>query len=649
MASRPQTFRGIRSQIPIVNIQTGDGGAAAMRRVSGSFNSLANNLQGQLDREAVIRSKKEGAIAGATGVPNLRKDNTTLSGEAYNNAAISTFVTRLETEARGALTEIERENPSDPKAYQEKTAAYVTGVTSQINTIAPEVGPIFKSQISNLAKAGFNRVSNTFNAAFADKVKATNLQHQESLVRSYQDFVPDLLSNNIDASTRVMRQYNIDRARLVASLQSVRPDGKPVFSNVERVKQLQEFDDSIVFLTLKGAIDRADDKNLALDRLERGGMLVKFRSIDEKTGQSKVLSVDLNKTLSREGREKVRAYAIREANRQNRHIAAQEAQLARATKEQQEATDKDLTSLIGQKDDVGNDIHNPVTVEAMKDNLSPSAFKFHMKVAREGGVRVDSEQGVIASRTMIQDFRKSGNADAAREENRRLFVENLITAGTYQSNDKEIRSIIDDRDGPPSTYKLMNEQIEGLIGAYDGIDKAGTVRADLALIRTQFARFHEGFAKRTDPATGEPFGRTPTIEEAQAWFLSQVQTRLTEGVGPFISSRIENDLLGVSRPPMAINVPGVPKVRDTRGKLVPKVASIFARTPEGEFDYPQTSANIYNAFEGTSFTRDGQTIIYDRENRETYPDELRRLAVQAKRYKDAIDAYNEMKRRAGIE
>ncbi len=122
--------------------------AGDAQALAGSFNEINNRVNGQLDQMAAQQGATAGAAAGANGDVPL-KQNGTISGDAYDAAAVRTMVAQHDIQARQAADRIYLQNQGNPAALKSQLDAYANGVMS--SNMPEQVKTQFQVNFGNIA------------------------------------------------------------------------------------------------------------------------------------------------------------------------------------------------------------------------------------------------------------------------------------------------------------------------------------------------------------------------------------------------------------------------------------------------------------------------------------------------------------------
>lgn len=601
--------------VPSLTVSTGH--ARNAEQTAAVTAKIAGLMADDLDRTAVRQAKRTGIIAGATGVPEL-KDDDTLSGSAFNDAAMSTYTNRVELNARAKLIELEATHKANPLEFKKAVEGYKAGVMGEMSSLTPELAPLFGAQFDALAGSSLAKIVATKNDLIAEDQKAVALRIADVLEKGLTDLAPDLMSKDVATATGAFNNITLSTARLGTVLNQKRADGMPLFKASEREKMLIDFEDAAMDMAVRGYIDASPSKFAALKELNAGRGRVRLNVFDEKTQTATVQEFDVFGRMTRQQREKAMSYAVAQANAESHALNAQEVAATRLQRATEDQTFKEVVNRFGA---------GKLTEQFVNDNrgsLNPEDFKAAKIMALGGGTLVDDDLAVQELEGALHD------QGTARTLARNLLNEHRITRETFISYTQRSATMEANR-SPTSEYKQLT-------GMLDGLSKqAASITSDVGamqfpVIGASFDRWWQTFKDQPDPRKpGETMGRAPTYEEGQAKILQLFQQRLPTGIGAF-----EKAFLGVNVPPMSITVP-TGQVDKTGKPINSSPMPLAVRDPAtGRLDVTATAINLDKAFN----IKPGTPV-------EQYPQAYREEALRLKRYHDATRGYFDILERIG--
>ena len=584
------------------SIQISMGAARSFQGVAQTLGRIGEGLEDELDRRAVIEAKREGTVAGATGVPEMREDETTLRGASFNEAARMSYANRIEIASREHLAQLQVQHATDPAGFEKASKAYMFGMLQEVNQVDPALGAIFSQTYQMRAATSFSKVKAAHSAKVKTDLRGTVVRLQDVLTNEVQGFAGDLLSSETAASTNAFMNFSVARDRLRIAMMQTAPNGTPIYTAEQREKALIKFEDEFLEAAGRGFIDNAPNKLLALSHLskEGGKININIKDDDGKVVQRKF---DLLSNMSSDQRRSMLSYAREMANLEQRKIVADEARARRQRAELEKSTSKDMVDALVEG------ALTPKLVEDGKGNMTPSDYLFYSKLAKGGGGIVDEGNEVQEMETAIRHARATGDFQAASDLAKELTDAGRLTVGSYGDYEKRIASF-EDKDNPKSTYHRNQDYLRNLS---DAAESMGSKFSGIALAMPRLSRdFDRWWDTFTDPKTGE--ARNPTDDEADAKILSLAQRAFPRrGI-----EQIERDMLDVRIPPMNVVIgearsPGA--VRGDDGAVVVK----------------ETADNYFRAYGVTAGTPVDQ-----------WPAELKRLLADLDAYDKAVRDMREL-------
>lgn len=267
-AEAPQVQAIGASQIPTIQYSTG--AASALAQWSRDMFSLSNQFQDQLDEQAKAEGSAEGAVAGATGDFEL-KNYGTIRGRSYNQSALETFASTIDTQSMYKVAELKQKFWNDPEGLQRELDAYGKGVGSELAKKSPEQAAVFNSRF---ATRGLGAVEQAKDAAFAttrSEADAALIQNEAALRVQLKEQGADLFSDNPERSRAAaagIEQTRLDFMRIYSAKDKI--TGKPLYSPEEQAKATQAFKDATISQGLLSWFDEQPDKAGAYLKIANG-------------------------------------------------------------------------------------------------------------------------------------------------------------------------------------------------------------------------------------------------------------------------------------------------------------------------------------------------------------------------------------------
>lgn len=605
------------ASFPSISISMGQ--AKAFQGIAATLGKITDTMHDQRDRKAILQGKRAGTVAGATGTPDLRGDDT-LFGAAHDEAARQSYSTKVDIAAQIKIAELEAQHKADPAGFHKAATAYKTGMTQEVSQLDPSLGVLFDQTFQLRQAASTTRIKKTYSTQEGERLRGQVVQHDAILSKEVQSFAGDLFDPDPTVSTGAMANYYISRKKLEASYMQIKPDGTPIYKPEQREKALIRFDDEFREAAGREAVNKALNKKAFLRQLRETGGGVKIIGIDE-DGKQIVRTFKLTDSMTSDAKERFFDFAVDAANAESRALTAKAAAEARTMKIINDNTAKDML------DHSINRTLTPGLVEAAKDDLDPTDYANYRKIALTGGAVVDTKAGISQAEEIVRQFRADGDVVKASKALVALAAnQDGITVNTMKNKLSEVTST-DDRDGPKSLY---HQSINGFDDKIN-ILRAAANRTEAALqlvdAKGHFTEWFQAFPKNTDPNTGEPYNREPTREEVKAMELHLMSQAVPKSQNRFL----QKSALGVSVPRKKIT--GTVTVPGRTGPK-PKVVDGLVMTPEGAVDMEQTAANYKAAF--------ANSPGFDPADAATWPDPLKRLFKDLTAYNNALAAHKEL-------
>jgi hypothetical protein len=432
-----ERITGIRSRASLsgpININYDTGAANAWRQTSISLANVANVLADEADRRASTQAQREGVQAGAFGAPSLRDENT-ISGEAFNRAAIQSYTNRLELQSRAALTRIQQENPADPAKFMAASKAYMRGVSEEIQGVAPWLVPTFEQRYMLQEQAGLADVTNKYAGLARDSARSDVFQLGEVMRRDHEQNASLLFSDDQQKSTMQMGRMLSDIQRIEGSMNQIGPDGLPLFSKLETQKQIQAMRDNMYSSAVKGYIDKNGSSFGLIQKMIDGKLefnINQYGPDGQPTGEA--VTVNIKNELGDERYDDLVRYAKGQLSFENQMRSRQEDEYAKILeKDQQNNAIQAWARIEGRVDPDTGMRATPLTVHEVtvmynSGQLSYEESKNMVKAIESPGVDFSDPDTKVEAETMMyqgQDVTSFVNAN--RDKLTQSDVTKLLT------------------------------------------------------------------------------------------------------------------------------------------------------------------------------------------------------------------------------
>lgn len=229
---------GGAGSVPRIQFQSGAG--RALQQFSERMMAVASDAHDQLDQQAQAEAAKQGAIDGAVGVVN-EQSYSTIRGRAYNQAAITSFVTMLDTQSIGKVAELEAKYPNDPDQLARELADYRKGIVREISNVDPGAGVAFDQKIVMRSIPAIERAKDGRFRQVQDQANAALITNQLALQAELKSVAGDLFSENPERSAAAANHVGALRNELLKIFDATDPSGRPLFSQSDKAKAMVDF------------------------------------------------------------------------------------------------------------------------------------------------------------------------------------------------------------------------------------------------------------------------------------------------------------------------------------------------------------------------------------------------------------------------
>lgn len=602
MAERKQ-FQG---SVPVGNVPTAlysTAVAASLNDLADTFQRVAIGAQNRADTIAIGEARQAGRLAGGEGKPP-KADNSTLVGQAYNEAAADTFINRLDLQSRQKLDELRGKYPADPEGFKAASDGYMAGVLGEANDVVPWAVPIMRAKYNFEAQSALREIGANFHKVETDKAKASVFALTDQIHRDIDNSAVNLFSSDTQQSTAWFAKASMEWSRIQGMYAQRDANGLPLFSQEDQAKARVAFWDRVYMSGLKSWVDQQPDKNKALADIQSGKVQARVAEIDangDATGT--VFVVDPKRDMTRPEYDKLTQYAQTQASHYMAELNRQEALNQKAKTQAEEANFKAGIDLMftGKL--------SPDWVRAHRGGLSPSGYEALTQAAVGGGGKVDNPNVILE---LEADSKAGGDIT---DKLNTAFANREITQSTFQSYTQRNAARMG-KDAPASDYRQMEDLYDGFAGKGMIMTQFDPFILQIQGMKSEFNRWWVDFPKATDPKTGQPINRQPTFEEAKAFMVRQMRGTLdTEKL-----NRFEAGVFGIKLPP-----------------TLPIV-----RTPDGKMD---TASMAKSAFESYAVV-DPKTKVSSnpvkRDDPATWPDSLKRTLRALRQYDEQSKRLDEM-------
>lgn len=268
MVAREFTRRQVAlTSVPAIRVSTA--AARNAKDLANVLGGLSNELESQLDKERISAGTEQGGETGAKG-PFVKKDPSTLFGRAFNDAALSSYATRMQILARTKLVELETEHSTSPARFEKSTTGFLEGAFQEARRVSPELAELFKVQMGLYQKQATGRVFDNF-------IKAERLTHERT-ISTLSDVLAhdlgivgvDLLKGNPEEQAEALATISAGMDQLDIALMEKGGDGALKIKPEKAKKAQIELRNAVIERSIKGWFGSFDDRTEASEELLRG-------------------------------------------------------------------------------------------------------------------------------------------------------------------------------------------------------------------------------------------------------------------------------------------------------------------------------------------------------------------------------------------
>lgn len=232
---------GRRQFSDLGGVSYGTGSAASRldpyQNIAAVLARASSHIEDRLDLAARAEGRKEGAIAGGSGIPDLR-DETTIRGAAFNAAARDTVATQFELAGYRSLAAFEKEHAADPAGFKAKSAAWLSGVLPKLQNFDPALAQKIAGDYQLRLEGKLSQIEDRARAIARDKQLESALLLQTTLQEELRGASSRLFAANATPEERakILDTMVGIGARLGELSHQMGPDGRLLFDASDRVK-----------------------------------------------------------------------------------------------------------------------------------------------------------------------------------------------------------------------------------------------------------------------------------------------------------------------------------------------------------------------------------------------------------------------------
>lgn len=178
------------------------GEARGLQTLSQRLQEFSMGQQDVLDVQAQAEATRAGTAAGMAGAPQLRRDST-ISAEAFNKAAITSYATGVVLDAKEKVKSLEQQYKNDPLGFQTAFDASLKGTLEGIE--APEIRLIAEQKYREHGIAASGRIQETHREFLMGQAEATINRGLNSIENDVFDAIRN---GDLNQATNLQDQYN---------------------------------------------------------------------------------------------------------------------------------------------------------------------------------------------------------------------------------------------------------------------------------------------------------------------------------------------------------------------------------------------------------------------------------------------------------
>lgn len=261
----------------VPRIQFSSGAARNLQSFAERMQTASRQFSQQADAEAEASAQDQGALDGAAGQPEIQ-DYGTIRGRAYNQAATTAFVTNLETKTLMKLSELEGQYVNDPKGLASAIDDYRKGTVDELNKVHPAAAGLFDQSIRTKSSSAIERVKDNQFKVVKDRAEASLIMNKMAIEADLKTSANDLFSENPKLSANASNNIQQLRGQVLSIYNAVDPNGRPLYSEEEKAKAINSFNERVFSTATTAWFDAQDDKVAALLKWESGEFKIDLNS-----------------------------------------------------------------------------------------------------------------------------------------------------------------------------------------------------------------------------------------------------------------------------------------------------------------------------------------------------------------------------------
>lgn len=273
-----QGVASIAASAQIPRIQFSSGAARLLQNFSDKVFAIGGQLNDQLDQAAAAEAAEEGAIVGASPGGFEKQSYETIRGRAFNQAAVSSFMTTIETNMIGKVAELERQYSNDPAALKTALDNYGRGFSNEIQKVHPAAAAVLSQQYQMRSLPAVERARDARFKLTRDKADASLIGSQVAIQAELKKISADLFSDNPTRSALASQQVAALRAQIMGVYNATDADGKPLYSAAQKAEANQKFLGEVMESASLSWFDNQPDSTAAYFKFIEGDFSIKLNS-----------------------------------------------------------------------------------------------------------------------------------------------------------------------------------------------------------------------------------------------------------------------------------------------------------------------------------------------------------------------------------
>lgn len=320
-------------------------------------------------KSKIEQASVEGALAGGT--PGVTyKDSSTLTGNAFNQAAKKTAISSLTNSTNAKLTQLQNQYYNKPDDYIKESSALINGATGVLrDNKETAVDAIAFEQKMRLEQQtqGYN-ISKVYNKEFIEQRKVEVDENLISTKISAYRNAAGIFSEDPQEKAIALNTYHTQSKMFEGYAHQTTPDGKEIFSSSDISNMKKEFNQGFFVRATKDYVTSGEIYDTEIVDILDGNIMLEL-PIDK---EGNVVEVDVGLQVGVENIEKLKIFTEGKLREREALEEKRRKEAARLAKEKQEKIAADMAYQIASGE--------PITFDMIDNKL---------------------ERGVITSKTAL--------------------------------------------------------------------------------------------------------------------------------------------------------------------------------------------------------------------------------------------------------